>query len=59
MSTPLELWDRVLRTNLTSVWSTVRGALPHMLDRSSGSIVVTASLAGLVCVPNIAAYATS
>ncbi len=42
-----ELWDRVLKINLTSVFETLRGAAAHMKPRNSGRIVVTASIAGL------------
>jgi 3-oxoacyl-[acyl-carrier protein] reductase len=59
ISTLPDQWERVLRTNLTGVWITVRSVLPHMVRQSAGSIVATASLAGVVGVPNIAAYAAS
>jgi len=42
-----ELWDRVLKTNLTSVFETIRAAAGHMKRQRSGRIVVTASIAGL------------
>ncbi|HWW48383.1 MAG TPA: SDR family NAD(P)-dependent oxidoreductase [Xanthobacteraceae bacterium] len=44
---PDELWDRVIATNLTSVFSTIQAAAPHMKRQSCGRIIVTASIAGL------------
>jgi NAD(P)-dependent dehydrogenase (short-subunit alcohol dehydrogenase family) len=51
---PLELWDRVLRTNLTGVWLCMRAELPRMLARGGGAIVNTASIMGLVGGGNVA-----
>jgi NAD(P)-dependent dehydrogenase (short-subunit alcohol dehydrogenase family) len=44
---PGELWERVLKINLTSVFETIRAAAGHMKPRNSGRIIVTASIAGL------------
>jgi NAD(P)-dependent dehydrogenase (short-subunit alcohol dehydrogenase family) len=44
---PDELWDRVLRINLTSVFATVQAAASHMKPRRSGRIIVIASIAAL------------
>jgi NAD(P)-dependent dehydrogenase (short-subunit alcohol dehydrogenase family) len=41
------LWDRVLATNLTSVFSTIQAAAPHMKRQQGGRIIVTSSIAGL------------
>ena len=43
----MEDWDWVLQINLYGVIRGVRAFLPHMLERGSGHIVNTASLAGL------------
>ncbi|MDA0642472.1 SDR family NAD(P)-dependent oxidoreductase [Nonomuraea ferruginea] len=42
-----ELWDRVLRVNLTGTFLVTRAVLPHMLRAGRGAIVNTASEAGV------------
>ncbi|MBI3372988.1 MAG: SDR family oxidoreductase [Betaproteobacteria bacterium] len=44
---PAELWDRVVETNLTSVFATIRSSVPHMKAQRNGRIIVTTSIAGL------------
>lgn len=44
---PAELWDRVIATNLTSVFVTIRSAVPAMKAQGGGRIIVTTSIAGL------------
>ena len=44
---PLALWDRVLAVNLTGPFLACRRAIPLMLHQGGGSIVNTASEAGL------------
>lgn len=39
-------WDRMLRINLRGCFQTCQAALPHMMERGSGSIVTMASTAG-------------
>jgi NAD(P)-dependent dehydrogenase (short-subunit alcohol dehydrogenase family) len=56
---PLERWDRVLAVNLTGVFLSARAVLPVMMERGGGSIVATASVAGLAGTPNLPAYAAS
>jgi NAD(P)-dependent dehydrogenase (short-subunit alcohol dehydrogenase family) len=55
----IETWNRALDINLSGVWKTVRAMLPSMQLKNSGSVVLIASVAGLVGLPNIAAYAAS
>ncbi|WP_330255645.1 glucose 1-dehydrogenase [Nocardia sp. NBC_00565] len=43
----IEEWDRVLRVNLTGTFLVTKAVLPHMLAQRSGSIVNTASEAGI------------
>lgn len=44
---PHELWDRVIETNLTSMFTTIKAASPHMKRQGRGRIILTASIAGL------------
>lgn len=43
----IEMWDRVLRINLTGTFLVTHAVLPHMLSRGKGVIVNTASEAGI------------
>jgi NAD(P)-dependent dehydrogenase (short-subunit alcohol dehydrogenase family) len=53
-----EVWDRVIRVNLKSVYACSRAAIPHLLERGGGSIVSVASIAASCCVGG-SAYAAS
>ena len=53
------LFDTVLRTNLTSIFWAIKRVLPAMLERRSGSIVVTGSLASERGMPHNVAYVAS
>jgi NAD(P)-dependent dehydrogenase (short-subunit alcohol dehydrogenase family) len=50
---PDELWDQVVATNLTSVFSTIRAVAPQMKKQRSGRIIVTSSIAGLRPTPAV------
>jgi NAD(P)-dependent dehydrogenase (short-subunit alcohol dehydrogenase family) len=41
-------WDTMIETNLSSVWRATRAVIPHLVAQGGGSIVITASAAGLV-----------
>jgi ribitol 2-dehydrogenase len=41
-------WDRVLNLNINAAFRSVHAVLPHMVDRKSGDIVFTSSIAGVV-----------
>jgi NAD(P)-dependent dehydrogenase (short-subunit alcohol dehydrogenase family) len=43
----MEEWDWILQINLYGVIRTVRAFLPHLIERGSGHVVNTASVAGL------------
>ncbi|TMS00613.1 SDR family NAD(P)-dependent oxidoreductase [Nonomuraea basaltis] len=45
--TTVEMWERVLRINLTGTFLVTHAVLPHMLRQGSGAIVNTASEAGI------------
>ena len=57
--TSLEEWDRLIRIDLTSVFYACRAAIPHMLGRDYGRIVVVSSIAGLEGAPNNSAYSAA
>jgi SDR family mycofactocin-dependent oxidoreductase len=42
----VEQWRDMLDVNLTGVWISVRAVLPHMIERGSGSVVLTSSQNG-------------
>ena len=52
-------WDRELATNLKSVYLVSKAAWPHLVERGGGSILSTASIAGLWASPADAAYCAS
>lgn len=43
-----DAWDRMLNLNVNAVFRTVHAALSHMVERQTGDIVVTSSIAGVV-----------
>ena len=43
-----DAWDRMLNLNINAVFRTIHAVLPHMVERGTGDIVVTSSVAGLV-----------
>ena len=55
----IENWDRTLGINLKGVWMCMKYEIPVMLKRGGGSIVNTASVAGLVGFQNLPAYVAS
>ena len=42
-----EQWEEMIGVNLTGVWRSAKAVAPHMIERGSGSIVITASVNGL------------
>lgn len=57
--TPLADWLEVINLNLTSVWQCILGVLPTMRDRSDGTIINVASIAGKQPFPEWGAYSIS
>jgi len=55
----LENWQQVMDINLTSVFLCIKHELKIMKAQQAGSIVNIASGAGLIAVPNMAAYCAS
>src|SRR5438270_509198 len=56
---PLETFRRVLDVNVVGVFLGLKHVLPVMLKQNKGSIVNTASIAGLIGSPEVAAYSAS
>ncbi|MEQ1793634.1 MAG: 3-oxoacyl-ACP reductase family protein [Nitrospira sp.] len=52
-------WANVLDVNLTGVFRMTRAVIPQMLKRNSGAIVNISSIASLVGIPMLSAYAAS
>ncbi len=43
-----DAWDRMLNLNINAAFRSVHAVLPHMIDRKTGDIVLTSSIAGVV-----------
>jgi NAD(P)-dependent dehydrogenase (short-subunit alcohol dehydrogenase family) len=56
---PLESFRRVLEVNVIGVFLGMKHVLPVMLKQNKGSIINTASIAGLIGSPHIAVYSAS
>ncbi|WP_413694580.1 SDR family oxidoreductase [Rhodobacter sp. KR11] len=41
-------WDRMLNLNINAAFRSVHAVLPHMIERGSGDIIMTSSIAGVV-----------
>ena len=41
-------WDRMLNLNINAAFRSVHAVLPHMIERKTGDIIMTSSIAGLV-----------
>ena len=54
-----EAWDRMIAVNLTGVWLCIQQEIRQMLENGGGSIVNTASVAGLIGAPTWSAYSAS
>jgi NAD(P)-dependent dehydrogenase (short-subunit alcohol dehydrogenase family) len=54
-----ERWERTIDVNLTGAFRLVRAALPRLIERGGGSVVLVSSIGGLVCGPEGAAYQSS
>jgi len=56
---PIDEWERVMRTNLTSQFLCCRYVVPHMVAKQYGRVVNVASVAGKEGNPNAVAYSAS
>ena len=43
-----DAWDRMLNLNINAAFRTVQAVLPHMVERQTGDIIFTSSIAGIV-----------
>jgi ribitol 2-dehydrogenase len=43
-----DAWDRMLNLNVNATFRSIHAVLPHMIERKTGDIVVTSSVAGVV-----------
>ena len=43
-----DAWDRMLNLNVHAVFRSIHAVLPHMVEKKSGDILVTSSVAGVV-----------
>jgi SDR family mycofactocin-dependent oxidoreductase len=50
------MWRTMLDVNLTGVWHTCSAAVPHLLTRGAGSVVLVSSIAGLRGLVGVAHY---
>lgn len=55
----VEQWQQILQTNLLGPFLAIRHAAPHMVEKGRGSIVLTASVAGLRANAGGAPYSAS
>jgi NAD(P)-dependent dehydrogenase (short-subunit alcohol dehydrogenase family) len=56
---PVEVFDKVLSVNVRGVWLGLKYGIPQLRKRGKGSIVITASTAGIKGSPLVSAYITS
>lgn len=43
-----DIWDRMLNLNINAAFRSVQAVLPHMVERKTGDIIMTSSVAGMV-----------
>ncbi|NIH76285.1 ribitol 2-dehydrogenase [Ochrobactrum sp. P20RRXII] len=43
-----DAWDRMLNLNINAAFRTIHAVLPHMMERKTGDIIMTSSVAGVV-----------
>jgi len=59
LQSSVDAFDRVLAVNVRGVWLAMRHALPKMIERGGGSVMVTSSVAGLIGFGGLAPYSAS
>jgi NAD(P)-dependent dehydrogenase (short-subunit alcohol dehydrogenase family) len=56
VDTTEDVWDDIQRVNLKGVYLGCQAAIPALIDRGGGSLILTASVLGLVGDPQLPAY---
>ena len=56
---PIDEWEKIINTNLNSVFYCCKAVVPHMIKNNYGRIVNIASIAGKEGNPNASAYSAS
>ncbi len=56
---PVEIFDKVIATNVRGVWLGLKFVIPEMKKRRSGSIIITSSFAGIRGTTGMSAYVAS
>ena len=51
-----QAWEEMIGVNLTGAWKSAKAVTPHMIERQTGSIVITSSVNGLEPGMNYAHY---
>ncbi len=54
-----DIWERILRVNVTGTWSVIRAAVPHLRATGDGVIINVTSLAGVRPIGSSIPYAVS
>ena len=52
----VEQWDKIFAINVRGVWLGIKYVLPIMMEKKSGSIINTSSVAGLIGSPGLGPY---
>lgn len=55
----VEIFDRIMNVNIKGVWLAMKYEIPQMLKSGGGSIVNMSSVAGVIGMPQLAAYVAS
>ncbi|WP_195571337.1 SDR family NAD(P)-dependent oxidoreductase [Paenibacillus sp. 1001270B_150601_E10] len=59
MESSLELWEKIMSINITSVFLGQQAVIPHMINNGGGSIINISSIAGLTGGSGAGAYTAS
>lgn len=59
LETDLSVYERILQIDLLSVIALTKAVLPYMIERKSGQIAATSSVAGKVATPGRSGYAAA